>query len=97
MSLDLVKQNELREIVSHEAITKAVNSIWNQEIFTNNGNALLNSLFSPKKLFYLNVLSDFLFFMILSLMMLTGMCNKGKDEFNTCLFIHSQKKKSNSA
>jgi len=79
---DLAKRHDLREILSHEAITKAVNNIWNAGIFTNNWylftNKLLRPLDVPKILFRVNVLTDFLFFMLLSLMMLTGMCVKAR-------------------
>jgi len=74
---DLAKKHDLREILSHEAITKAVNNIWNADV--NNWNMkLLRPLNVPKILFRVNVLTDFLFFMLLSLMMLTGMCVKAR-------------------
>ena len=77
--LDLAKKHELREILSHEAITKAVNTIWDEGIFKNDWNFMLLRPFNvPKILFYVNVLLDFLFFMLLSLMMLTGMCVKAR-------------------
>ena len=76
---DLAKKHHLREILSHEAITKAVNNIWKTGIFINNWNfKLLRPLNVPKILFGVNVATDFLFFMLLSLMMLTGMCVKAR-------------------
>ena len=76
---DLAKKHDLKEILSHEAIAKAVNNIWNVGIFLNNWNfKLLRPLNVPKTLFRVNVLTDFLFFMLLSLMMLTGMCVKAR-------------------
>ena len=69
------------KVLSHEAITKAVNNIWDKGIFINNWKfKLFKPLTVPKILFRVNVLTDFLFFMLLSLMMLTGMCVKGRDE-----------------
>ena len=69
------------KVLSHEAITKAVNNIWDKGIFIYNLNfKLFQPLTVPKILFRVNVLTDFLFFMLLSLMMLTGMCVKGRDE-----------------
>ena len=69
------------KVLSHEAIIKAVNNIWDAGIFINDWNfKLLRPLNMPKILFRVNVLTDFLFFMLLSLMMLTGMCVKGRDE-----------------
>ena len=77
----MAKKHELMKVLSHEAITKAVNNIWDIGIFINNGNLkLFRPLTVPKILFRVNVLTDFLFFMLLSLMMLTGMCVKGRDE-----------------
>ena len=75
----MAKKHELREILSHEAITKAVNTIWDKGIFVKDWNFMLLRPFNvPKILFYVNVLLDFLFFMLLSLMMLTGMCVKAR-------------------
>ena len=79
---DLAKKHDLKEILSHEAITKAVNNIWDAGIFINNWNfKLLRPLNVPKILFRVNVLTDFLFFMLLSLMMLTGMCVKARAQY----------------
>ena len=70
----------LKEILSHEAIMKAVDYIWNVGIFLTNSK--LTKFFRrfnvPKVLFFVNFLLDLLFFMLLSLMMLTTMCVKAK-------------------
>ena len=76
----MAKKHELKELLSHEAITKAVDSIWEQTNGITWKLACLRLFCVPKYLFMMNVLADFLFFMLLSLMMLTGMCVKGKDE-----------------
>ena len=70
----------LKEILSHEAITKAVDRIWNEGIFLTNHKwtKFLRRFNVPKILFRINVLTDLLFFMLLSLMMLTGMCVKAR-------------------
>ena len=81
---DLAKKHGLKEILSHEAITKSVDCIWNEGIFLNNWNnwKWLRPLNVPRILFIVNVLTDFLFFMLLSLMMLTGMCVKARAQRN---------------
>ena len=87
---DLAKKHGLKEILSHEAITKSVDCIWNEGIFLNHLNNLnhlnhlkwLRPLNVPRILFIVNVLTDFLFFMLLSLMMLTGMCVKARAQRN---------------
>ena len=95
MCLDIAKMHCLKEIVSHEAITKAVNSIWKKGIFLNNCHynfKFLRRLNVPRNLFVVNVLADFLFFMLLSLMMMTSMCVKAevlqKDMFRCKLSHH---------
>ena len=77
----MAKKHGLKEILSHEAITKSVDRIWNEGIFLNYWNNFkwLRPLNVPKRLFIVNVLTDFLFFVLLSLMMLTGMCVKGTE------------------
>ena len=108
----MTKRHELKEILSNKATEKAVDSIWNEGVISNERNSywilsnettgkavdtkrtneiqsfgngfqnwfpcfkLLAKLNVPKSLFYMNVSSDLLFFMLLSLMMLTGMCVK---------------------
>ena len=81
---DLAKKHGLKEILSHEAITKSVDCIWNEGIFLNYWNNFkwLRPLNVPRRLFIVNVLTDFLFFMLLSLMMLTGMCVKARAQRN---------------
>ena len=76
--------HDLKEIVCHEAITKAVDCIWNEGIFLNNWSNFkyLWQFNVPRTLFIVNVLMDLLFFMLLSLMMLTGMCIKGLRFYN---------------
>ena len=77
----MAKRHELKEVLSPQAITEAVNSIWSREIISNEKSfKWLSKLNVPKTLFIANVLTDFLFFLLVSLMMLTGMCEKGKDE-----------------
>ena len=81
MCLDMAKMHCLKEIVSHEAITKAVNSIWKRGIFLNNCHydfKFLRRFNVPRNLFIVNVLADLLFFMLLSLMMMTSMCVKAE-------------------
>ena len=63
----MAKKHGLKEILSNEAITKSVDGIWNAGSFN-----------VPRYLFIANVLTDFLFSVLLSMMMLTGMCVKGK-------------------
>ena len=73
-------------ILSNETTEKAVDTIRTKEIkcFGNGFQnwlpsfELLAKLNVPKSLFYMNVSSDLLFFMLLSLMMLTGMCVKAR-------------------
>ena len=73
-------------ILSNETTEKAVDTIRTKEI-KSFGNGFQNWLPSfellaklnvPKTLFYMNVSTDLLFFMLLSLMMLTGMCVKAR-------------------
>ena len=78
----MAKKHELKEILSNMATEKAVDSIWNKGVILDEGNSLWFSKLSrklkivPKTLFFMNVSTDLLFFMLLSLMMLTGMCVK---------------------
>ena len=73
-------------ILSNETTEKAVDTISTNEIkcFGNGFQnwlpsfELLAKLNVPKYLFYMNVSTDLLFFMLLSLMMLTGMCVKAR-------------------
>ena len=73
-------------ILSNETTEKAVDTIRTNEnkcfgqVFQNWFSCfkLLPKLNVPKSLFYMNVSSDLLFFMLLSLMMLTGMCVKAR-------------------
>ena len=81
----MAKRHELKEILSNMATEKAVNSIWIKGVISNEGNPQWFSKFTrfmylnvPKTLFYMNVSTDLLFFMLLSLMMLTGMCVKAR-------------------
>ena len=75
----MAKRHELKEILSNTATEKAVESIWIKGVITNEGNSQwFSKLNVPKSLFYMNVSSDLLFFMLLSLMMLTGMCVKAR-------------------
>ena len=110
----MAKRHELKEILSNKATEKAVDSIWNEGVISNERNSYwilsnettgkavdtkrtneiqsfgngfqnwfpcfkwLPKLNVPKSLFYMNVSSDLLFFMLLSLMMLTGMCVKAR-------------------
>lgn len=81
----MAKKHGLKEVLSPTAITKAVDTIWTKEIISGNFKNhccqnLLSKFNVPKTLFIANVLADFLFFLLVSLMMLTGMCEKGKDE-----------------
>ena len=81
----MAKRHGLKEVLSPTAITKAVDTIWTKEIISGNFKNhccqnLLSKFNVPKTLFIANVLADFLFFLLVSLMMLTGMCEKGKDE-----------------
>ena len=75
----MAKRHELKEILYNMAIEKAVDSIWTKGVVSDEGNSQwFSKLNVPKTLFYLNVSTDLLFFMLLSLMMLTGMCVKGR-------------------
>ena len=73
-------------ILSNETTEKAVDTIRTNEIkcfgqgFQNWFPCfkLLPKFDVPKYLFYMNVSTDLLFFMLLSLMMLTGMCVKAR-------------------
>ena len=83
----MAKKHGLKEILSHEAITKSVDCIWNEGIFLNDWKMAstlewLRPLNVPRRLFIVNVLTDILFFMLLSLMMLTGMCVKARAQRN---------------
>ena len=75
----MAKRHELKEILSNMATEKAVESIWIKEVILDEGNSQwFSKLNVPKTLFYMNVSTDLLFFMLLSLMMLTGMCVKAR-------------------
>ena len=79
----MAKRHELKEILSNKATEKAVNSIWIKGVISDEENSKWYSkwyskLNVPKTLFFMNVTTDFLFFMLLSLMMLTGMCVKAR-------------------
>ena len=75
----MAKRHELKEILSNMATEKAVESIWIKQNISDEGNSQwFSNLNVPKSLFYMNVSSDLLFFMLLSLMMLTGMCVKAR-------------------
>ena len=73
-------------ILSNETTEKAVDTIRTNEIkcFDHGFQhwfpcfKLLPKFDVPKTLFYMNVSTDLLFFMLLSLMMLTGMCVKAR-------------------
>ena len=67
---DLSKKHELMKVLSHESTSNAVNSIWKKCI------KFMNLTLSPRFLFLSNLGSDSLFFLILSFMLLTGMCVK---------------------
>ena len=71
--LDLAKNHKLKTIVSHEAISRAVDDIWN-EGKTSTKSRWFN--FTPKTLWILNFIFDTIYFVCLSVMMLTGMCVK---------------------
>ena len=71
--LDLAKKHELKTIVSHEAVWRAVDGIWNEDK-TSTKSGWFN--FTPKILLILNFIFDFIYFVCLSVMMLTGMCVK---------------------
>ena len=61
------------------ATEKAVESIWTKGLLSDEGDSKwFSKLNVPKTLFYLNVSTDMLFFILLSLMMLTGMCVKAR-------------------
>ena len=76
---DMAKRHELKEILSNKATEEAVESIWIKEVISDKGNSQwFSKLNVPKTLFYMNVSTDMLFFMLLSLMMLTGMCVKAR-------------------
>ena len=75
----MAKRHELKEILSNKATEKAVNSIWIKEVISDEENSKWYSKLNvPKTLFFVNVSTDLLFFMLLSLMMLTGMCGKAR-------------------
>ena len=77
----MAKRHGLKKVLKPQAITKAVNSIYAKEIISyEKSSKWLPKLNVPETLFIANVLTDFLFFLLVSLMMLTGMCEKGKDE-----------------
>ena len=76
----------IKGVILEETTEKAVDTIRTNEIkcfghgFQNwlPCLKLLPKLNVPKTLFYMNVSTDLLFFMLLSLMMLTGMCVKAR-------------------
>ena len=73
----MAKRHELKEVLSNMATEKAVESIWIKEVISDEGNSQwFSKLNVPKTLFFMNVSTDLLFFLLLSLMMLTGMCVK---------------------
>ena len=75
----MAKRHELKEVLSNIALEKAVETIWIKEVISDEGNSQwFSKLNVPKTLFYMNVSTDLLFFMLLSLMMLTGMCVKAR-------------------
>ena len=75
----MAKRHELKEILSNKATEKAVESIWIEGVISDEDNSQwFSKLNMPKTLFFLNVSSDLLFFVLLSLMMLTGMCLKAR-------------------
>ena len=76
----MAKKHELNEILSNEATEKAVNSIWIKGVISDEekNSKWYSKLNVPKTLFFMNVSTDLLFFMLLSLMMLTGMCVKAR-------------------
>ena len=75
----MAKRHHLKEILSNMAIEKAVESIWIKGVISNEENSQwYTKLNVPKTLFFMNVSTDLLFFMLLSLMMLTGMCVKAR-------------------
>ena len=75
----MAKRHELKEILSNKATEKAVKSIWTKGVSFDEGDSQwFSKLKMPKTLFFMNVLTDLLFFMLLSLMMLTGMCVKAR-------------------
>ena len=77
--LDMAKNHKLKKILSHEAIAKAVDSIWTMEIISNKRNLKwYQNLDVPRTLFLMNATTDFIFFALLSLMMLTGICTKAR-------------------
>ena len=76
---DMAKRHELKEILSNKATEEAVDSIWTKGVISDKGHSQwFSKLNVPKTLFYMNVSTDLLFFMLLSLMMLTGMCVKAR-------------------
>ena len=75
----MAKRHELKEILSNMATEKAVESIWIKGVISDEGySQWFSKLYVPKFLYYMNVSSDLLFFMLLSLMMLTGICVKAR-------------------
>ena len=77
---DLAQRHELKTMLSHEAVQKAVNNFWKKGIFSKQWTSFkfLQQINAPKTIFILNIASDLLFFILLSLMMLTGMCRKAR-------------------
>ena len=74
-------RHKLKEVLSSQAITKAVHSIWiKEDILDEKNSRWFSKLNVPRTLFIANVVADFSFFLLVSLMMLTGMCEKGKDK-----------------
>ena len=75
----MAKRHGLKEILSNKATEKAVNSIWVKEVISDKESPQWYSKLNvPQTLFFMNVSTDLLFFMLLSLMMLTGMCLKAR-------------------
>ena len=75
----MAKRHELKEVLSNKATEKAVNSIWVKEVISDKESPQWYSKLNvPQTLFFMNVSTDLLFFMLLSLMMLTGMCLKAR-------------------
>ena len=75
----MAKRHELKVILSNMATDKAVESIWIKGVISDESNSKwFSNLNVPKTLFYMNVSTDMLFCMLLSMMMLTGMCVKAR-------------------
>ena len=80
----MAKKHKLKNILSHKAIENAVKSIWKTCFYTKENEKWYDFVQKwnipnrPQLLFITNALSDFMFFMLLSFMMLTGICNKAR-------------------